>query len=114
MVCSGWAALKAALDDLAMARRSIAERVDIVLRSAWGGDPTAAARILGRWPEIATHDLYIAAATGRLAEVNGALLQTRAPLRARADHSTGSHCSTLPMRAYQAAICSRSIWQGPC
>ncbi len=66
---SGWAALKTALDDLAMARRSTAERVDIVLRSAWGGDPTAAARILGRWPEIATHDIYIAAATGRLAEV---------------------------------------------
>src|SRR5262249_52894599 len=66
---SGWAALRAALDDLTMARRSDAERVDIVLRSAWGGDPAAAARILARWPEIATHDLYIAAATGNRAEV---------------------------------------------
>jgi len=66
---SGWAALRTALDDLAMARRSISERVDIVLRSAWGGDPAAAARILTRWPEIATHNLYIAAATGNLAEV---------------------------------------------
>jgi len=65
----GWAALRAALDDLTMARRSDAERVDIVLRSAWGGDPAAAARILARWPEIATHDLYIAAATGNRAEV---------------------------------------------
>jgi ankyrin repeat protein len=65
----GWAALKAELDDLSMARRSAAERVDIVLRSAWGGDPAAAARILVRWPEIATHDPYIAAATGNLAEV---------------------------------------------
>ena len=65
----GWAALRAALDDLTMARRSDAERVDIVLRSAWGGDPAAAARILARWPEIATRDLYIAAATGNRAEV---------------------------------------------
>ena len=65
----GWAALKAALDDLSMARRSDAERVDIVLRSAWGGDPAAAARILIRWPEIATRDPYIAAATGNIAEV---------------------------------------------
>jgi uncharacterized protein len=64
----GWVALRAALDDLAMARRSNAERVDIVLRSAWGGDPAAAARILTRWPEIATHDLYIAVATGNRAE----------------------------------------------
>ena len=66
---SGWAALRAALDDLAMARRSNAERVDIVLRSAWDGDPAAAARILARWPEIATYDLYIALATGNRAEV---------------------------------------------
>lgn len=66
---SGWAALRTALDDLAMARRSVGERVDIVLRSAWGGDPAAAARILTRWPEIATHDLYIAVATGNRAEV---------------------------------------------
>src|SRR5262245_11051564 len=65
----GWAALRAALDDLAMARRSNAERVDIVLRSVWGGDPAAAARILKRWPEIATYDLYIALATGNRAEV---------------------------------------------
>lgn len=66
---SGWTALRAALDDLAMERRSVAERVDIVLRSAWGGDPAAAARILTRWPEIASHDLHIAAATGNVAEV---------------------------------------------
>jgi hypothetical protein len=65
----GWAALKAALDDLAMERRSTAERVDIVLHSAWGGDSAAAARILTRWPDIASHDLYIAAATGNIAAV---------------------------------------------
>ncbi|MGE0629120.1 MAG: ankyrin repeat domain-containing protein [Hyphomicrobiaceae bacterium] len=66
---SGWAALRTALDDLTMERRSTAERVDIVLRSAWGGDPAAAARILARWPEIASHDLYIAAAAGNITEV---------------------------------------------
>jgi ankyrin repeat protein len=66
---SGWVALRTALDDLTMARRSTAERVDIVLRSAWGGDPAAAVRILARWPEIAKHDLSIAAATGNRAEV---------------------------------------------
>jgi hypothetical protein len=44
----GWVALRTALDDLTMARRSTAERVDIVLRSAWGGDPAAALRILAR------------------------------------------------------------------
>lgn len=65
----GWAALRQELDDLAMARRSFRERADIVLRSAWGGDPAAAARMLTRWPEIATHDLYIAVATGNRAEV---------------------------------------------
>jgi ankyrin repeat protein len=65
----GWAALRAALDDLALARRSVAERVDIVLRAAWGGDLAAAARIFTRWPEIAAHDLYIAAASGNIAEV---------------------------------------------
>ena len=66
---SGWAALRTALDDLAMARSSTAERVDIVLRSAWGGDAAAAARILARWPELATHDLYIAVSAGHRAEV---------------------------------------------
>src|SRR5262245_3792370 len=65
----GWAALRAALDDLATARRSNTQRVDIVLRSVWGGDPAAAARILMRSPEITSYDLYIALATGNRAEV---------------------------------------------
>jgi ankyrin repeat protein len=66
---AGWAALREALDDLAMARRSHAERVEIVLRSAWDGDRSAATRILVRWPEIGTHDIYTAAATGNIAEL---------------------------------------------
>ncbi len=65
----GWAALRQALDDLALGRRSHAERVEIVLRSAWQGDLTAAKRILARWPEIAGHSLHTAAATGDLAGV---------------------------------------------
>ena len=43
---------------------------DIVLRSAtWGGDRIGAARILARTPAIGNSDLYAAAATGNLAEV---------------------------------------------
>jgi uncharacterized protein len=65
----GWSALRQALEDLAMARRSHEERVDIVLRSPWGGDPIAAARILARWPDIGKDNLCTAVATGNLAEV---------------------------------------------
>ncbi|TWT15731.1 ankyrin repeat domain-containing protein [Reyranella sp. CPCC 100927] len=65
---AGWADLKAALDDLALARRSRAERLEIVLRSAWQGDPSAAARILARSPDIAADSLYAAVAAGNLDE----------------------------------------------
>lgn len=70
---SGWAELRQALDDLALARRSEAERVEIVLRSAWGGDLPAARRILSRWPELGGHDLFTAVATGNRAAVAGRL-----------------------------------------
>lgn len=66
---AGWADLRRALEDLALARHSAAERAAIVLRSAWGGDSAAARRILARWPETAGHDLYTAAATGDRAAV---------------------------------------------
>ncbi len=62
----GWTALRGALDDLALVRHSHAERVEIVLRSAWGGDPVAAARLLARSPEIRTANLYTAVAAGDL------------------------------------------------
>ena len=66
----GWTALRQAVADLAVARRSHAERVDRVLRSvAWGGDRQAAARVLARWPEIAGDNLFTAVSTGQLAEV---------------------------------------------
>jgi uncharacterized protein len=66
----GWTALRQALDDLALERRSHAERVDLILRSAnWQGDRITAARILARWPEISTGSLYAAVSTGNLTEV---------------------------------------------
>lgn len=64
---SGWAALSQSLEDI---RRSHAERVELVLRSAdWAGDHATGARLLARWPEIGRENLYAAAATGNLAEV---------------------------------------------
>lgn len=65
----GWSALREALEDMALARRSRSEHVEIALRSAWNGDPAAAARIMSRWPEIGCDNIFIAAATGNLTEV---------------------------------------------
>lgn len=63
----GWAALSQAMED---ARRSHAERVELVLRSVdWAGDHATGARLLTRWPEIGRDSLYAAAATGNLLEV---------------------------------------------
>src|ERR1700761_3869767 len=64
-----WIALKAALDDLALAGKSEAERAELVLRHGWDGDPVAARRILRRHPEVARFNLFTAAACGDLAEV---------------------------------------------
>ncbi|HEV7632769.1 MAG TPA: ankyrin repeat domain-containing protein [Steroidobacteraceae bacterium] len=66
----GWASLRQVMGELALARRSMAERAAIVLRSAWdGGDRAAARRILGRWPELGAHDLYTAVVTGNRSEI---------------------------------------------
>ncbi|WP_421999227.1 ankyrin repeat domain-containing protein [Reyranella sp.] len=63
----GWAVVSQALKD---ARRSHAERVELVLRSAdWAGDHAGGARLLTRWPEIGRDSLHAAAATGNVAEV---------------------------------------------
>jgi ankyrin repeat protein len=64
---AGWTDFRAALDDLALTRRSLAERIEMVLRSAnWQGDYATGARILKRWPEIGEADIFTAAATGNL------------------------------------------------
>lgn len=64
---AGWQALREALDDLALARRSHAERVDIVVRSAtWGGDRAGAVRVLARWPQIGGADISAATVAGNL------------------------------------------------
>jgi ankyrin repeat protein len=65
-----WVALKAALDDLALERRSRAERIELVLRHAWDGDPAVAQRILKRDPSIAHDSLFTAAVCGDVAEVD--------------------------------------------
>ena len=66
---TGWIQLKAALDDLALARKSQAEQADRILAHGWDGDPAAAARLLRRHPELARFSLFTAAASGDLAEV---------------------------------------------
>ena len=64
-----WIALKAAIDDLALDRRSRAERIDQVLRHGWDGDVRVAQRILARDPSIAGDSLFTAAICGDVAEV---------------------------------------------
>jgi len=66
---AGWAALKEALADRALAKRSRAERAGEVLRSAWGGELGVARRILQRTPEIARDSIHTAVMCGDLAEV---------------------------------------------
>jgi ankyrin repeat protein len=79
---AGWTALRQALDDLALARQSQAERAGIVLRSAsWNGDKIAATRILARWPETGAHDLYTAVVTGNLEQVERRLAADPAAAR---------------------------------
>lgn len=66
---TGWPALKEALAALALSRLTEAERIDIVLRQSWEGDPIAALRIAERHPEIAHASLATAVVFGDLAEV---------------------------------------------
>src|SRR5262249_27796754 len=65
---SGWRAL---LDGLEPRQREIREAADEMLRCAIfkGRDLSVAARLLDRFPEVATLDLYCAVAAGNLAEV---------------------------------------------
>ncbi|BBK31112.1 ankyrin repeat protein [Stella humosa] len=67
---AGWTALREALAVRALAGLGHRERVDIVLHHVWEGDPVAAARILGRYPEIARDSLHAAVVCGDRAEVS--------------------------------------------
>ena len=67
--CESWIALKAALDDLALDRKTHAQRVEQLLRHGWDGDLSAARRILARYPAIAKDSLFTAAACGDLEEI---------------------------------------------
>jgi len=64
-----WIGLKAALDDLALARQSRSERIEHLLLHAWEGDPALARRIFVRDPALATDSLFTAAICGDVAEV---------------------------------------------
>jgi ankyrin repeat protein len=65
----GWIALKTALDDMSLARKSLDEQADLILGAWWGGDLGPGRRLLRRRPELARHSLYMAAACGDLEEV---------------------------------------------
>jgi len=64
-----WAALKAAIDDLAIERQTRAERIAQILRHGWDGEPAIARRILKRYPDLARDSLFTAAACGDLEAV---------------------------------------------
>jgi ankyrin repeat protein len=73
--CSGWAALKVALADLAPPSINHSERIDQLLRHGWTGETRTAERILARHPEVATDSIFTAATCGILSEVERRLAQ---------------------------------------
>lgn len=77
-----WIALRAALADLALARKGWDDQIEFVLRSSWDGDAAAAKRLLKRHPELAKATLHMAAICGDLAEVERRLVKE--PVDARA------------------------------
>ncbi|HEX5184249.1 MAG TPA: ankyrin repeat domain-containing protein [Allosphingosinicella sp.] len=71
-----WIDLRAALDDLALARKSHQERVEQLLRHGWERAGVGVARrILARHPEVAGDSLFTAATCGDLAGVESRLAQ---------------------------------------
>src|SRR5258708_38562790 len=77
----GWAALCHALED---ARRSYAERVELVLRAAnWQADRSTGARLPARWPQIGHDSLYTSATTSHPAEVQRRLAADPTPANRR-------------------------------
>lgn len=67
--CESWAALKAAIGDLAQTGKCHADRVDQILRHGWDGEISVARRILQLYPDVAKDSLFTAAACGDLTEV---------------------------------------------
>src|SRR6185437_2239489 len=63
-----WIALKAELDDLALANKGLAAQAEVLLHG-WDGDPARARRLLRRRPDLTRHSLFTAAACGDLEEV---------------------------------------------
>lgn len=68
-----WKALLAALDDIALDRKTHAERIDAVLRHGWDGDAHVARRLVTRFPELAHADLFMAATCGDVDTVRALL-----------------------------------------
>lgn len=64
-----WIALKAAVEDMALVREGHAARVERLLRHGWDGDVAQARRIVARYPEIASENLFTAATCGDIAAV---------------------------------------------
>src|SRR5215472_12127168 len=105
----GWTALRHALDDLTLARRSHAERVETVLRSAtWQGDRGTATRLLKRWPEIGAANLYTAVSTGNLAEVERRLAVDPGAAARKGGPWSASPCFISPMRDCREASATAS------
>ncbi|WP_293676127.1 ankyrin repeat domain-containing protein [uncultured Phenylobacterium sp.] len=80
---TGWTALKDALADIVLGRLTDTERVNIVLRAAWEGDPAPARRIIARHPDVARASLLTAVVLGDLEEVRGRLAEDPALADAR-------------------------------
>ena len=66
---AGWTELKAAAEAAREMGLGRAERIEIVLRHGWGGDPALARRIVERDPGLSKDSLAIAAVCGDLEEV---------------------------------------------
>lgn len=67
--CESWAALKAAIEELALTGSNLSDRLDRLLRHGWDGDTKIARRILDLHPDLARHSLFTAVTCGDLAEV---------------------------------------------
>lgn len=70
-----WHALLAALDDLALDREAHSDRVAAVLRHGFDGDVARARRIVARYPDVATDNVFTAVACGAVDDVRRRIAQ---------------------------------------